>query len=96
MFIVLSHIKSIIKLFPKWPWAELSAMHDTNVMPCMYETYNVVISLIAYLIYKSWLFGLLNNKQRQDTVSLEYFKPHLVYRASIYKELGWDQIAFVR
>ncbi len=47
---------------------------------------NMIISLIAYLIYKEWVNMSLNNKQRQKTPNMMRYACELEYKKQIYCE----------
>ena len=53
------------------------------------KTDNIMINLIAYLIYKKWLLESLNNVPRQLTDNLNNFKADLVFKKSLYKYCKW-------
>ena len=51
---------------------------DTNFI------FNDIVTLISFLIYKEWLVLSLQNKSRNKTMAIEYFKNELLLRTKIY------------
>ena len=57
--------------------------------------FNFLISLVSFLIYKSWLLESMKNKPRIYKPSISMFKPDLLYRSKIYQELQWLDIVIL-
>ena len=46
---------------------------------------DAVVTLMCFLIYKEWLLLSLENKKRNTSISLSYYKSELLPRTEIYK-----------
>jgi hypothetical protein len=55
-------------------------------------SYNFVVTLVAYLIYKPWLRESLRNVQREHIVTINVLIPDLKYRARLNKVLKWNDV----
>ena len=45
-----------------------------------------IITIVSFLIYKDWLLPSLQNKNRNSTIALSYFKAELTLRQQIYEK----------
>jgi hypothetical protein len=69
---------------------------DVIVGDRLCNTFNFVITLVAYLIYKKWLLESINNIPRnQANPSLQLLLPDIKYRTRIYENLKWNNIVNV-
>ena len=55
------------------------------------EEMDLLISLIAYFIYKAWLKESLNDQNRSYYSALLTFKQNIVSKIHIYKSLSWEK-----
>ena len=46
-----------------------------------------IITIVSFLIYKDWLLPSLQNKNRNSTIALSYFKAELTLRQQIYESV---------
>ena len=56
------------------------------------ESYNIVVTLVAFLIYKKWLVESMNNVLCINNISIHMLKPDLKSKANIYENLRWKDI----
>ena len=54
------------------------------------EQVDFLISLMSYLIYKHWLLESLKDQPRLNNVKVKSLTIDLKYRASLYKNIGWE------
>ena len=52
---------------------------------------NSVISIISYSIFKQWTQEAFHNVLRNDIGKLSVIKCDIVFKATIYKQLGWNE-----
>ena len=72
-------------------WAKLDCLFGITVTFPMIlgltedRTYNNMLTIIGFLIYKEWLILSLENKIRSTQTNINWFKSELALRISIYK-----------
>ena len=64
-------------------------LNDIIIGDDLIESYNFVVTLLAFLIYKKWLLESMNNVPCINIVSIDILKPDLKYRAQVYEHLQW-------
>ena len=54
-----------------------------------------IATILCFLIYKEWLLLSLENKERNDVATLEYFKAELTLRGQIYEKCKCIKVAHI-
>ena len=54
-----------------------------------FQSNNIVITLVSFLIYKDWLLHSLESKKRPTLFNMELFKSELQLRMKIYESVIW-------
>ena len=57
------------------------------------HSFNLVTSIVAFLLYKEWIVCTNNNVTRGKTKIVHFIMPELRFKSLVYSHIGWEDAA---